>query len=273
MNKKVLLLILIFVLVASVFAFASCQNQLQIDIEQSIVGIPDITEKIVPGKESSDNKHYWVLKFYVNPAEFDLTTANSVKIKMYMPTYKGGKLSSYPKTFTGIIPEDVAPTADKNYFTIELEKSKYNPTLEREWSHEISDYLPNYELDENGVKHFYYYQDFETVHKCYVYVNDNSGDATDDNPMDNVTKIPSIGITFVLGIVMVIVGFILYWIALTVFQNKLSIAIAFSIPLIFTIGSWIIWGWARGLIMTVFFVIYYICIETFAKRVAENLGY
>ena len=273
MNKKVLLLILIFVLVASVFAFASCQNQLQIDIQNSIVGLPDITEKIVPGKESSDNKHYWVLKYYVDPAQFDLSTANSIKIKTWMPTYKGSDLKTYQTTFTGIIPDDVAPTADKNYFTIELEKKKYNPTLEREWSHEISDYLPNYELDENGVKHFYFYQEFETVIKCYVYVNDVSGDATDDNPMDNVTKLPSIGLTFVLGIVMVIVGFVLYLIALIVFQNKLSIAIAFSVPLFFTIGSWFVWGWARGLIMTVFFVIYYVCIETFAKRVAENLGY
>ncbi|MBQ4272613.1 MAG: hypothetical protein IJB95_03060 [Clostridia bacterium] len=273
MNKKVLLLILIFVLFASVFAFASCQNQLQIDIQNSIVGIPDITEKIVPGKESSDNKHYWVLKYYVDPAQFDLSTANSIKIKTWMPTYKGSNLKTYQTTFTGIIPEDVAPTADKNYFTIELEKKKYNPTAERPYDYTTGQYGDNFYLDANGVKHFYFYQNFETVLNCYVYVNDNSGDATDDNPMDNVTKLPSIGLTFVLGIVMVIVGFVLYLIALIVFQNKLSIAIAFSIPLIFTIGSWFVWGWARGLIMTVFFVIYYVCIETFAKRVAETLGY
>lgn len=273
MNKKVLLLFLIFVLVVSAFSFASCQNQLQIDIEKSIVDLPDITEKIIKGEESSQDKRYWVLKYYVDPADFDLSTANSIKIKTWMPTYKSGKLRTYQTTFTGIIPDDVAPTADKNYFVVELDKRKYNPTAEKQWSHEISNYLPNFTLDDDGIKHFFFYQNFETVINCYVYVNDNSGDVSDDNPMDNVTKIPSIGLTFGLGIAMVIVGFVLYWIALCVFQNKLSIAIAFSIPLIFTIGSWILWGWVRGLIMTVFFVIYYICIETFAKRVADTLGY
>ena len=271
MNKKVLLLILIFVLLASAFAFASCQNQLEIDIEQSIVGLPDITERV--DDSFAKTKRYWVLRYYVDPAQFDLSTANSVKIKTWMPTYKGSDLKTYQTTFTGIIPDDVAPTTDKNYFIVELDQSKYNPTLKREWISEIQDYNDNFTLDENGVKHFFFYQEFETVIKCYVYVNDNSGDASDDNPMDNVTKIPSIGLTFVLGIVMVVVGFVLYWIALTVFQNKLAIAIAFSVPLIFTIGSWILWGWARGLIMTVFFVIYYVCIETFAKRIADTLGY
>ena len=271
--KKLTVLLLILILLASTLALCACQNQLQIDIVNSVAGIPDITEKIGEGDDLSNAKRYWVLKYYVNPADFDLSTVNSIKIKTWMPTNKGGKLRTYQKTFTAIIPDDVAPTADKNYFIIELEKSKYNPTAEKQWSHEISNYLPNYYVDGDGVKHFYYYQNFETLINCYVYVNDNGGDITDDNPMDNVTKIPSIGMTFVLGIAMVIVGFILYWIALCVFQNKYIVAIAFCIPLVLTIGSWILWGWVRGLIMTVFFVIYYICIETFAKRLAENLGY
>lgn len=271
--KKLTVLLLILILLASTLALCACQNQLQIDIVNSVAGIPDITEKIVEGDDLSNAKRYWVLKYYVNPADFDLSTVNSIKIKTWMPTNKGGKLRTYQKTFTAIIPDDVAPTVDKNYFIIELEKSKYNPTAEKQWSHEISNYLPNYYVDGDGVKHFYYYQNFETLINCYVYVNDNGGDITDDNPMDNVTKIPSIGMTFVLGIAMVIVGFILYWIALCVFQNKLSLAIAFMVPLIFTIGSWILWGVWRGIIVTVFFAIYYICIETFAKRLAENLGY
>lgn len=270
--KKLAFLLLISILLASCLSFSACQNELQIDVVNSIVGLPDITEKVVEGDDLSKAKRYWVLKYYVNPADFDLSTVNSIKIKTWMPTYKNGKLATHQKTFTAIIPDDVAPTAEHNYFIVELDKSKYNPTAEKKWSHEISNYLPNYDIDSNGEKHFYYYQKFETVISCFVYINDN-GDITDDNPMDNVTKIPSIGLTFVLGVVMVIVGFVLYWVALTVFQNKLSLAIAFLIPLIFTIGSWISWGWARGLIITVFFVIYYISIETFAKRVAENLGY
>ena len=271
--KKLTILLLILILLSSCFSLSACQNQLQIDIANSVVGLPDITEKIVEGDDLSNAKRYWVLKYYVDPADFDLSTVNSIKIKTWMPTNKGGKLRTYQKTFTAIIPDDVAPTADKNYFIVELDKSKYNPTAERPYDYTTGQYGDNFYLDGDGVKHFYYYQDFETLINCYVYVNDNGGDITDDNPMDNVTKIPSIGMTFVLGVVMVIVGFVLYWVALTVFQNKLAIAVAFCIPLFLTIGAWTVWGVWRGIIMTVFFVIYYICIEGFAKRLAENLGY
>ena len=273
MNKKLTTTLLLLVLIAGcLLTFASCQDQVQIDIESSIVGLPDITEKVIPGETVADNKHYWIVKYFVNPAEYDLSTVNSVKIKTYMPTKKNGDLKTYLKTFDAIIPEDVAPTAENNYFYLQLEKKKYDPTAERPYDYTTGQYGDNFYLDANGVKHFYFYRDFETVTNCYIYINDN-GDISDDNPMDNVIKIPSIGMTFVLGVVMVIVGFVLYWVALTVFQNKLSLAIAFCIPLFLTIGAWTVWGVWRGIIMTVFFVIYYICIEGFAKRVAENLGY
>lgn len=275
MNKKVFLLILIFVLLASTFAFASCQNQLQIENVKSVVGI-DITRKVVPAKYDYQNDTYcWVIKYYVDPLQYDLSTVNSIKIKVYIPKYDShGNLNEYPaiSTLNVVIPDDVAPTAENNYFYVELNKDKYNPAKERKFDPSIGGYADNFTTDAQGVKHYFPSENL-VLKQCFFYVDDNSGDGSDDNPMDNITKIPSIGLTFVLGIVMVVVGFVLYWIALTVFQNKLAIAIAFSVPLIFTIGSWILWGWARGLIMTVFFVIYYVCIETFAKRVADTLGY
>ncbi|MBQ8433704.1 MAG: hypothetical protein IJX23_02725 [Clostridia bacterium] len=275
MNKKVLLLILIFVLLASAFAFASCQNQLEIESAKSVVGI-DITRKVVSAKYDYQNDTYcWVIKYYVDPLQCDLSTVNSIKIKAYIPKYDNyGNLNEYPaiSTINAIIPDDVAPTAENNYFYVELDNAKYDPSMEREFDPSIGDYADNFKTDDQGVKHYFPSENL-VLKQCFFYVDDNSGDASDDNPMDNITKIPSIGLTFVLGIVMVVVGFVLYWIALTVFQNKLAIAIAFSVPLILTIGSWILWGWARGLIMTVFFVIYYVCIETFAKRVADTLGY
>ena len=269
--KKLSVLLLICILVLGCFAFGGCQDQVQIDIESSIVGLPDITEMVIPGETLADNKHYWIVKYFVNPAECDLSTVNSIKIKTYMPTKKNGDLKTYLKTFDAIIPEDVAPTAENNYFYLKLEKKKYDPTAERPYDYTTGQYGDNFYLDAKGVKHFYFYRDFDTVTNCYIYINDNG--EIQDNPIAGVTKIPSIGMTFAIGVVMVLIGFGLYLLAMLVFQNKLAIAIAFCIPLFLTIGTWIVWGVWRGIIMTVFFIIYYICIESFSKRVAENLGY
>ena len=269
--KKLSTLILIFVLLVTTLSFSACQNQVKIDVTMSAEVIPDVTEKIVEGEYSSKTKRYWVLTYYVDPAKCDLSAVNSIKIKTWMPTYRSGKWNTHLTTFTAIIPDDVAPTADKNYFIVELDKSKYNPVAERPYDYTTGQYGDNFVLDEKGAKHFFYYRDFETVVECCVYVNDNG--QTEDDPIAGVIQIPSIGLTFVYGIVMALVGFGLYLFALLVCQNKLAVALAFIIPLVTTIGSWFVWGVGRGIIMTVFFVIYYISIETFAKRLAENLGY
>ena len=258
MNKKLITLLLtVVLLVTCLFTFASCQNETEIDIKNAIVGI-DITLQYVSDKDGLQHAESWIVKYFVDPAQFDLSTANRLNLQTYI--LMNGKVRG--KVFTPKIPDDVAPTEANNYFMLELDYDKYNPAAPKEWSNEIADYIDNFYTDDNGVKH-YYPNEHLIVIQCFAYVYEELGAEPGQN------TIPSIGNTILIGVFMVLIGVGLYWVALVLIGNKLSLAIAFLIPLVLTIGSWIVWGWVRGLIMTIFFVIYYIAIAAVGKHLDE----
>lgn len=258
MNKKLITLLLtVVLLVTCLFTFASCQNETEIDIKNAIVGI-DITLQYVSDKDGLQHAESWIVKYYVDPAQFDLSTANRLKFRTYFSTDMPAKV------FTPKIPDDVAPTEANNYFVLELDYDKYNPAAPKEWSNEIADYIDNFYTDDNGVKH-YYPNEHLIVISCHAYVFEEMGAEPGHN------TIPSIGNTILCGLGMVVIGLITYWIALTVLNRKIFVAIAFMIPIILTIGSYISWGWVRGLIMTAFFVIYYIGLAILNKWIGEAL--
>ena len=70
---------------------------------------------------------------------------------------------------------------------------------------------------------------------------------------------------------MVVIGVILYWVAVCLIQRKIALFVAFMIPVIITIGSFITWNFSRGIIMTIFFAIYYVAISLIAKRIDDYL--
>lgn len=247
----------VVLLVTCLFAFASCQNETEIDIKNAIVGI-DITLQYVSDKDGLQHAESWIVKYFVDPAQFDLSTAKRLKFRTNFSTDMPAKV------FTPKIPDDVTPTEANNYFVLELDYDKYNPAVPKEWSNEIADYIDNFYTDDNGVKH-YYPNEHLIVISCYAYVFEEMGAEPGRD------TIPSIGNTILCGLGMVVIGLITYWIALTVLNRKIFVAIAFMIPIILTIGSYISWGWVRGLIMTAFFVIYYIGLAIFNKWIGEAL--
>lgn len=256
MNKKLITLLLtVVLLVTCLFTFASCQNETEIDIKNAIVGI-DITLEHYTDEYGFQRADKWIVKYFVDPAQFDLSTANRLKFRTYFSTDMPAKV------FTPKIPDDVAPTVENNYFVLELDYDKYNPAAPKQWSNEIADYIDNFYLDDNGVKHYYPNEHLIAL-QCFAYVYEELGAEPGHN------TIPSIGNTILVGVFMVLIGVGLYWVALVLIGNKLSLAIAFLIPLGLTIGSWIAWGWVRGLIMTIFFVIYYIAIAAVGKHLDE----
>lgn len=258
MNKKLITLLLtVVLLVTCLFTFASCQNETEIDIKNAIVGI-DITLQYVSDKDGLQHAESWIVKYFVDPAQFDLSTAKRLKFRTYFSTDMPAKV------FTPKIPDDVAPTEANNYFVLELDYDKYSPVAPKEWSNEIADYIDNFYTDDNGVKH-YYPNEHLIVISCYAYVFEEMGAEPGRD------TIPSIGNTILCGLGMVVIGLITYWIALTVLNRKIFVAIAFMIPIILTIGSYISWGWVRGLIMTAFFVIYYIGLAILNKWIGEAL--
>lgn len=258
--KKIFTLLL---LILCLFGITGCQNETRVDIERAVYGI-DITFRLEDNGLSWQDKQYWDIKYYVDHEQFDLTTANSVELRTYIPTYDiHHNLNTYRKDFKGVIPDDVTPTKDNNYFLITLDASKFNPT--RKYSYAVQE-VPNYFEDDNGVKH-YYPNEHLVMLSCNALVYEAPGTELGPNTL------PSIFNTILYGIGMVIIGVILYWIAHIIIQNKYVLAGAFLVPVIVTIGSYIAWDVPRGIIMTVFFVIYYIVISIIAKRIDDYLDY
>ena len=258
MNKKLTTILLILVLlVGCLFTFASCQNETEIDIERAILGI-DITLEYVTDKHGLQHAENWIVKYYVDPALFDLSTANRLKLRTYLATDIPAKI------FTPKIPDDVAPTAENNYFVVEMDYDKYNPTKKKEWSHQISGYIDNFVTDENGIKHYYPSEHLVMI-SCYAYVFEDIGAEPGQN------TIPSIGNTIGVGIGMVVIGLITYIIAL-ILNRQIFVAIAFLIPILATIGSYIAWGVGRGIIMTVFFGIYYAGLAVINKWIGDRIS-
>ena len=256
--KKKLLQIQLFIV--CLFTFNGCRNELEVDIEKSVVGI-DITVLHEEYKDKFDYKNFWIIKYFVDPESFSVADANRIKIKTYIPKFDNyHETHTYGVTFNAIIPDDVEPTKDKNYFIVKLDYDKYYPV--REYSYGVNEEL-NYVLDENGEKH-YIPSSHLIILNCYAYVYEEPGAEVGAN------TIPSIFNTILLGLGMIVFSVFIFWIATCFIQNKISILIAFLIPLTLTLTSFG-WGIGRGIIMSVCFVIYYILITLMVKRIDEYL--
>lgn len=233
MNKKALFL-LVLVLLISILAMAGCKEQQKLNIVNAITRIEAM-------EEYDDEGHQiWLVKYFVDPTQVDITTFNSAQIKTYVTVRSntGNDKGTYQKTFTATIPDDASATEENSYLLIKLDGKKY-----RVDSHLI-------------------------LLEASALVNLTSNE-TEEEPAGQ--RIPSIASTIGIGIAMVIGGIILYWLAIVLTGNRIVMAIAFIIPVLLTITSYISWGVTRGIIMTVFFVIYYILLGLLNKRIAENM--
>ena len=83
--------------------------------------------------------------------------------------------------------------------------------------------------------------------------------------------LPSIFNTILIGVGVVIGGLLIYWLALALTGNKYIIAIAFVIPIILVIISYFAWGVVRGIILTAFYVVYYILLGKLNQRIADEM--
>ena len=229
MNKKALFL-LIIVLLASLFAFAGCKNQQKLDIRDGLTKI-EVNDTYI------DNKHVIFVKYYIDPAKYDVTTFNSVQIETWVVVLSntGNDKGTYKKTFSATIADDATPTEEGNYVTIELSGKKYR-----------NDYHLGNPLGVTALV-------------------DATGSETDKD------TIPSIFNTILIGVGLVIGGLLIYWLALALTGNKYIIAIAFVIPIILVITSYFAWGVVRGIILTAFYVVYYILLGKLNQRIADEM--
>ena len=256
--KKILSILLMII---CFFSISGCQNEARVNIDDAVYGI-DITFRLVDTGSEWTKKTYWDIKYFVDHEKIDLSSANRVEIKTYIPKYDNySNLGTYAKTFYASIPEDVTPEKDKNYFLLSLDSTKYDPT--RKYSYAVGE-EPNFVTDENGIRHFYPSPNLILL-ECFALVFEAPGTEVGPNTL------PSIFNTILIGIGMVVIGVILYWIAVVLIQRKIALLIAFMIPVIITIGSFITWNFSRGIIMTIFFAIYYIAISILAKRIDDYL--
>ena len=238
MNKKFLLLCLVAVLVVGVFAMAGCQDQVKYNIDHAFVEAT--LEEVY-----NEGSHFWILKVYFDPAQVDVSTLNKVEITAYVTVLNntGNEKGTYKKTFKADTPEDVAPTADKNYVEVTVSGKTYD--------------LGN---------HCY-------LVDCSAYENAqvSGGDSDETGPGTGVSSIPSIFNTIICGVVIIVVGLVAYWIALVLIQNEIVVAIVFIIPILLVITSYFAWGWVRGIILTVCYGVYYFLLAMLNKRIGEEL--
>ena len=109
--KKILSILLMII---CFFSISGCQNEARVNIEDAVYGI-DITFRKEDNGSNFTDKTYWDIKYFVNHEKIDLSTANRVEIKTYIPKYDNhSNLGTYAKTFYASIPEDVAPEKENN---------------------------------------------------------------------------------------------------------------------------------------------------------------
>ncbi len=238
MNKRILLLLLVAVLLLGCFSFVGCQEQIKYNIDHAFV---DATLE----EAYNDGSHVWILKVYFDPAQVDVSTLNKVDITAFVTVLNntGNEKGTYKKTFTANAPEDAEPTADKNYVQVTLNGKTYD-----------------------AGNHFYLV-DCEAFENAQV----GGGDTGETGPGTGVSTIPSIFNTIIIGVVIIVVGLVAYWIALVLIQNEIVIAIVFIIPILLVITSYFAWGWVRGIILTVCYGVYYFLLAMLNKRIGEEL--
>ena len=79
--KKILSILLMII---CFFSISGCQNEARVNIEDAVYGI-DITFRKEDNGSNFTDKTYWDIKYFVNHEKIDLSTANRVEIKTYIP--------------------------------------------------------------------------------------------------------------------------------------------------------------------------------------------
>lgn len=219
MKRTLIFILILTMLLLSLFTLFSCRQKKWIDFRM----LHHKQKGTVIEYNSETNTT--TLKFYIEPTGgYDVDDFKEVKIKFRI--VRNGEYSK-PRTEQAQIPQGARGNPELQYFYIVLENEKIN-------------FVPDQEN--------------------YIYVVNGSarGVLKTDETMVDDDKTPSIFVTIILGIVMLVAALIASCLGLATRDDprgQILIGIAVATPIFLNIASYFRWGAVRGIILSIFCVL------------------
>ena len=231
MKKFMKILLTIFVFI-SCFFISSCEKRELVTIQVVNEGKPEVSH--VDG-----DSH---IKFHVKVAEgYDVADLVIAEVKFYFDKKEDTPFRAF-RSKKAIVPENARGNPDMQYLTVVLKNIE----------------IP---LDQ-----------WVQVTRITASIDANKVGLDLENDTIKRVRTPSIFMTFIIGIIAAVVGFGLVLFGLNFFgDNFANIVLVAGIvgPLGFVIWSFLDWGMARGIILSIFYVLLVVATIYVVKKIDE----